>query len=63
MDYVSVQDSNGDSLLSSCEQVELPLKLTSTSDEVVIIVEAKSEGAFPKRGVLLHYKSKIFTIK
>ncbi|CAH2988492.1 unnamed protein product [Chilo suppressalis] len=57
MDYVSVQDSNGDSLLSSCEQVELPLQLTSTTNTVEVLVEAKSKGAYPKRGVLLHYKS------
>ncbi|KAL0848906.1 hypothetical protein ABMA28_013308 [Loxostege sticticalis] len=56
-DYVSVQDSNGDSMLSSCEQVELPLRLTSTTNTVDVQVEARSKGAYPKRGVLLHYKS------
>ncbi|XP_045533788.1 uncharacterized protein LOC106714286 isoform X2 [Papilio machaon] len=56
-DFVSVVDSNGESLLSTCEQVDLPLRLTSTTDALEVIVEAKSQGAFPKRGVLLHYKS------
>ncbi|XP_026738321.1 uncharacterized protein LOC113501389, partial [Trichoplusia ni] len=56
-DHVSVSDLNGDSLLSSCEQVELPLKLTSVTNVVDVLVEAKSKGAYPKRGVLLHYKS------
>ncbi|XP_028178688.1 uncharacterized protein LOC114366102 [Ostrinia furnacalis] len=56
-DYVSVQDSNGDSMLSSCEQVELPLRLTSATNAVDVKVEARSQGAYPKRGVLLHYKS------
>ncbi|XP_049871230.1 uncharacterized protein LOC126370425 isoform X2 [Pectinophora gossypiella] len=56
-DYVKVLDSNGDSLLSSCDQVELPLRLSSSTSTVDIAVEAKSGGAFPKRGVLLHYKS------
>ncbi|XP_059059315.1 uncharacterized protein LOC131852637 [Achroia grisella] len=56
-DYISVEDSNGKSMLSSCEQVELPLKLYSTTDTVDVTVQVKSEGAYPKRGVLLHYKS------
>ncbi|XP_046961471.1 uncharacterized protein LOC124531066 [Vanessa cardui] len=56
-DYVSVEDSNGNVLLSTCEQVDLPSRLTSTTDTVEIIVEARSKGAFPKRGVLFHYKS------
>ncbi|XP_049708129.2 uncharacterized protein LOC110382286 isoform X1 [Helicoverpa armigera] len=56
-DFVTVQDQNGDSLLSSCEQVELPLRLTSVTNVVDVAVEAKSKGAYPKRGVLLHYKS------
>ncbi|CAG9784646.1 unnamed protein product [Diatraea saccharalis] len=57
VDYVSVQDSNGDSMLSSCEQVDLPLRLTAATNVVDVLVEAKSKGAYPKRGVLLHYKS------
>lgn len=57
---MSVQDLNGDALLSSCEQVDLPLRLTSVTNVVDVTVEAKSKGAYPKRGVLLHYKSKIF---
>ncbi|KAG6461772.1 hypothetical protein O3G_MSEX012847, partial [Manduca sexta] len=56
-DYVTVQDSNGDSLLSSCEQVDMPLKLTSSTSTVEVMVDARSKGAYPKRGVLLHYKS------
>ncbi|XP_073941396.1 uncharacterized protein [Choristoneura fumiferana] len=56
-DYVLVQDANGDSLLSSCEQVELPLRLSSVTETVEVVVEARSAGAFPKRGVLFHYKS------
>lgn len=56
-DYVRVDDLNGDSLLYSCEQVELPLRLTSVTNVVDVAVEAKSKGAYPKRGVLLHYKS------
>ncbi|KPI98556.1 hypothetical protein RR46_03708 [Papilio xuthus] len=56
-DFVSVVDSNGESLLSTCDQVDLPLRLTSTTNALEVIVEAKSQGAFPKRGVLLHYKS------
>ena len=58
IDFVSVEDSNGHTLVSTCEQVDLPIRLTSTTDTVEIVVEAKSKGAFPKRGVLLHYKSK-----
>lgn len=57
IDFVSVEDSNGSVLLSTCEQVDLPLRLTSNTDTVEVVVEAKSKGAFPKRGVLLHYKS------
>ncbi|KAI5639640.1 hypothetical protein NE865_07887 [Phthorimaea operculella] len=56
-DHVTVEDSNGAALLSSCDQVDLPLRLESATDTVEIAVESKSEGAFPKRGVLLHYKS------
>ncbi|XP_022116387.2 uncharacterized protein LOC110994176 [Pieris rapae] len=56
-DYVAVHDSNGDSLLSSCDQVEMPLRLLSVTNTVEVLVEARSKGAFPKRGVLLHYKS------
>ncbi|CAG4973002.1 unnamed protein product [Colias eurytheme] len=56
-DYVAVKDSNGDSLYTSCDQVDTPLRLVSTTDTVEVLVEAKSKGAFPKRGVLLHYKS------
>ncbi|KAJ2944527.1 hypothetical protein O0L34_g3872 [Tuta absoluta] len=56
-DRVTVEDSNGAALVSSCDQVELPLRLQSVTDTVEITVESKSEGAFPKRGVLLHYKS------
>ncbi|CAK1603481.1 unnamed protein product [Parnassius mnemosyne] len=56
-DYVSVVDSNGESLLSTCEQVELPHRLISLTDTIEVVVEAKSQGAYPKRGVLLHYKS------
>ncbi|CAF4871304.1 unnamed protein product [Pieris macdunnoughi] len=56
-DYVAVYDSNGDSLLSSCDQVEMPLRLLSVTNTVEVLVEARSKGAFPKRGVLLHYKS------
>jgi hypothetical protein len=58
IDFVSVHDSNGDELLSSCDQVELPLRLTSITSTVDVVVQARSEGAYPKRGVLLHYKSK-----
>ncbi|KAJ8726119.1 hypothetical protein PYW07_000817 [Mythimna separata] len=57
IDYVAVQDQNGDALLSSCEQVELPLRLTSVTHVVNVTVVARSKGAYPKRGVLLHYKS------
>ncbi|KAJ8729660.1 hypothetical protein PYW08_001241 [Mythimna loreyi] len=57
IDYIAVQDQNGDALLSSCEQVELPLKLTSVTNVVNVTVVATSKGAYPKRGVLLHYKS------
>ncbi|CAH0726416.1 unnamed protein product, partial [Brenthis ino] len=57
IDFVSIEDSNGSVLLSTCEQVDLPLRLTSNTDTVEVVVEAKSKGAFPKRGVLLHYKS------
>ncbi|CAB3248202.1 unnamed protein product [Arctia plantaginis] len=56
-DYVTVEDQNGNSLLHSCEQVELPLRLTSITNVVDVAVAAKSKGAYPKRGVLLHYKS------
>ncbi|XP_028038401.1 uncharacterized protein LOC114249128 [Bombyx mandarina] len=56
-DFVSVQDSNGDNLLYSCEQADMPIKLTSTTNTVEVAVEARSKGAYPKRGVLLHYKS------
>ncbi|XP_045783596.1 uncharacterized protein LOC123879710 isoform X1 [Maniola jurtina] len=56
-DFVSVEDSNGSVLLSTCQQVFWPLQLTSTVDSVEIVVKANSKGAFPKRGVLLHYKS------
>ncbi|CAH2066054.1 unnamed protein product, partial [Iphiclides podalirius] len=56
-DYVIVVDSNGETLLSTCEQVDLPVRLLSTTNTVEVIVETKSQGAFPKRGVLLHYKS------
>ncbi|VVC93214.1 unnamed protein product [Leptidea sinapis] len=56
-DFVSVLDSNEDTLLSGCEQVDTPLVLSSTTNSVEVIVEANSKGAFPKRGVLLHYKS------
>ncbi|XP_045510960.1 uncharacterized protein LOC123705910 [Colias croceus] len=56
-DYVAVKDSNGDSLYTSCDQVDTPLRLVSTTDTLEVLVEAKSKGAFPKRGVLLHYKS------
>ncbi|CAK1549635.1 unnamed protein product [Leptosia nina] len=56
-DYVAVEDGNGDSLLKSCDQVDMPLRLVSMSNTVEVLVEARSKGAFPKRGVLLHYKS------
>ncbi|XP_072936770.1 uncharacterized protein [Epargyreus clarus] len=56
-DYVLVRDSNGETLLTTCEQVDLPLRLTSVTNALEVVVEAKSQGAFPKRGVLLHYKS------
>ncbi|XP_050552285.1 uncharacterized protein LOC118273271 [Spodoptera frugiperda] len=56
-DHVTVQDLNGDILLSSCDQVDLPLRLISVTNVVDVTVEAKSIGAYPKRGVLLHYKS------
>lgn len=55
-------DSNGDPLLSTCDQIDLPLKINSITNIIEISVEAKSEGAFPKRGVLLYYKSKIFLV-
>ncbi|XP_052757832.1 uncharacterized protein LOC113511344 isoform X2 [Galleria mellonella] len=56
-DFIAVEDSNGESMFTSCDQVELPLKLLSTTDTVDVTVQVKSEGAYPKRGVLLHYKS------
>ncbi|XP_053602780.1 uncharacterized protein LOC128670809 isoform X2 [Plodia interpunctella] len=56
-DYISVRESNGDTMFSSCDQVDLPLRLTSSTDTVDVVVDAKSKGAYPKRGVLLHYKS------
>lgn len=31
----------------------------STVDSVEVVVKANSKGAFPKRGVLLHYKSEL----
>lgn len=59
-DFVTAKDTDGESLLSSCEQVELPLRVTSQSNSVDIAVEASSEGAYPKRGVLIHYKSMLW---
>ncbi|KOB72136.1 Uncharacterized protein OBRU01_09830, partial [Operophtera brumata] len=56
-DYVSVRESNGDHLFSSCDQVDAPLRLSSGTSVLDVTVEAKSRGAYPKRGVLLHYKS------
>ncbi|XP_063376011.1 uncharacterized protein LOC134663544 [Cydia fagiglandana] len=56
-DYVLVTDGNGDALLSSCDQVALPLRLSSATNAVHVTVETRSEGAYPKRGVLFHYKS------
>ncbi|XP_032529805.2 uncharacterized protein LOC116779564 [Danaus plexippus] len=57
IDFVSVVDPNGNILFSTCEQVDLPRQITTAMDTVEIVVQAKSKGAYPKRGVLLHYKS------
>ncbi|XP_041971178.1 uncharacterized protein LOC121727404 [Aricia agestis] len=56
-DYITVTDGNGETLLSTCDQVNLPLRVTSLTDSVEISVEAQSKGAYPKRGILMHYKS------
>ncbi|XP_048483881.1 uncharacterized protein LOC105389730 isoform X2 [Plutella xylostella] len=56
-DYVTVRESNGEPLLSSCDQVDLPLQLVSKTNAVDITVQARSQGAYPKRGVLIYYKS------
>lgn len=57
-DYILIEDSSGETLLSSCDQVEMPIRILSTTNMVEIAVKTGSEGAFPKRGVLVHYKSK-----
>lgn len=62
IDFVSVVDPNGNILFSTCEQVDLPRQITTAMDTVEIVVQAKSKGAYPKRGVLLHYKSKIILL-
>ncbi|GBP74864.1 hypothetical protein EVAR_99689_1 [Eumeta japonica] len=56
-DYVEILEANGARVLSTCDQPELPLQLTSASSQLDVLVVARSLGAFPKRGVLLHYKS------